>query len=286
MLDPGTRAFFEPRFGHDFSAVRVHADAAAERSTRDVSALAYTVGNDIVFGAGHFAPGTHEGRRLIAHELTHVVQQSRAPAVVQRRVRPENVSCRESGLTGPDLSGDEVVAAIEAADAGAIALAQLAEDQLTTHLAAARAGDPVDAAFDATLQQELGLTLANPAQFSLIQQQINRFRRVRETLESGYLRYLCRGGTVKLVGCEVGTCGSNFAFTCPGNRLVVLCQAFWDQPAERPGTLLHEPLHIWFHMARHATNALRRADASCFEAFARRLAGETPPFSCAGHTAG
>ncbi len=75
-LDADARAFFEPRFGHDFSPVRVHTGAAAGRSATDLGAEAYTVGRDIVFGAGRFAPGTHEGRRLLAHELTHVVQQS------------------------------------------------------------------------------------------------------------------------------------------------------------------------------------------------------------------
>lgn len=75
-LPESVRTFFERRLGHDFSQVRVHSDAAAEQSARDVNAHAYTVGQDIVFGTGRFAPGTHEGRRLIAHELTHVVQQS------------------------------------------------------------------------------------------------------------------------------------------------------------------------------------------------------------------
>ena len=75
-LEPALRQDMEQRFGHDFSRVRVHSGAAAEQSARDVNANAYTVGHDIVFGAGRFAPGTHEGRRLIAHELTHVVQQA------------------------------------------------------------------------------------------------------------------------------------------------------------------------------------------------------------------
>ena len=75
-LEPALRQDMGQRFGHDFARVRVHADAAAEQSARDVNAHAYTVGHDIVFGAGRFAPGTHDGRRLIAHELTHVVQQS------------------------------------------------------------------------------------------------------------------------------------------------------------------------------------------------------------------
>jgi hypothetical protein len=75
-LDHATRAYFEPRFGHDFSAVRVHAEPAAEQSARDLSAHAYTLGQDVVFGEGRFAPSTPSGRQLLAHELAHVVQQS------------------------------------------------------------------------------------------------------------------------------------------------------------------------------------------------------------------
>jgi hypothetical protein len=74
-LDPETRAFMEPRFGHDFSQVRVHTDRDAARSSRLVNAVAYTVGSDIVFGHGQYAPHTESGRRLIAHELSHIVQQ-------------------------------------------------------------------------------------------------------------------------------------------------------------------------------------------------------------------
>jgi hypothetical protein len=80
-LEPTLRREMEQRFGHDFSRVRVHVGTAADQSARDVGAHAYTAGNDIVFDAGRFEPGTHAGRRLIAHELTHVVQQSDATAV-------------------------------------------------------------------------------------------------------------------------------------------------------------------------------------------------------------
>jgi hypothetical protein len=83
-LDPQTRAFFEPRFGHEFSRVRVHADARAAASARAVNALAYTIGDHVAFGHGQYAPDTPEGRRLLAHELTHVVQQ--------RGVEPPNQS--------------------------------------------------------------------------------------------------------------------------------------------------------------------------------------------------
>lgn len=74
-LDRATRAFMEPRFGHDFSRVRIHTDGLAAESANAVAAHAYTVGGDIVFGTGRYAPGSENGRRLLAHELVHVIQQ-------------------------------------------------------------------------------------------------------------------------------------------------------------------------------------------------------------------
>lgn len=74
-LAAGERAFFESRFDHDFSQVRVHTDAKAAESARAVNASAYTVGADVVFAHGRYAPHTRAGRQLLAHELTHVVQQ-------------------------------------------------------------------------------------------------------------------------------------------------------------------------------------------------------------------
>ncbi|HEX2996109.1 MAG TPA: DUF4157 domain-containing protein [Anaerolineales bacterium] len=75
-LDAAIQQDMGQRFGHDFSQVRVHSDAAAEQSAKDVNAHAYTVGQNLVFGAGQFAPGSDAGRRLLAHELAHVVQQT------------------------------------------------------------------------------------------------------------------------------------------------------------------------------------------------------------------
>ena len=78
-LDPATHAFIKPSFGHDFSQVRVHTDHKAAESARSINALAYTVGQDIVFGAGQFAPKELSGMRLLAHELTHVSQNRGRP---------------------------------------------------------------------------------------------------------------------------------------------------------------------------------------------------------------
>ena len=82
-LNEATRAFMEPRFAHDFSHVRVHTDAEAAESARAVNALAYTIGANVTFAAGQYQPTSEMGRRLLAHELTHVVQQRHAPAVVR-----------------------------------------------------------------------------------------------------------------------------------------------------------------------------------------------------------
>ena len=85
-LDARTRAFMEPRFGHDFSTVRIHTDSQAGDSARLVNALAYTVGRDVVFGAGQFAPQSAAGRKLLAHELAHVVQQRSASGIALEKL--------------------------------------------------------------------------------------------------------------------------------------------------------------------------------------------------------
>ncbi|MFN0140308.1 MAG: DUF4157 domain-containing protein [Pyrinomonadaceae bacterium] len=78
-LDSATRGFFEPRYGYDLGRVRIHTGDAAAESARKLNASAYAFGQDIVFGAGRFAPTTGEGRTLLAHELAHVVQQQNQP---------------------------------------------------------------------------------------------------------------------------------------------------------------------------------------------------------------
>ena len=78
VLPESVRVFFEPRLGYDFGEVRIHTGPLAEASARELGALAYTVGKHIVFAPGRYAPGTQSGRQLLAHELTHVVQQRQA----------------------------------------------------------------------------------------------------------------------------------------------------------------------------------------------------------------
>jgi hypothetical protein len=87
-LDSAARAFMEPRFGHDFSRVRVHTGRKAAESSRSIHAQAYTAGHDVVFGAVEYSPGSAEGKELLAHELAHVVQQNgTAPAVRRKKLK-------------------------------------------------------------------------------------------------------------------------------------------------------------------------------------------------------
>jgi hypothetical protein len=98
-LEPSTRALMEPQFGHDFSQVRVHADEQAGYSARAVNARAYTVGRHVVFAPHEYAPGFINGQRLLAHELTHVVQQSAPGANIERAVM------RQEKPVPPSFSG-------------------------------------------------------------------------------------------------------------------------------------------------------------------------------------
>jgi Domain of unknown function (DUF4157) len=87
-LSNKARNFYEPRFGYDFSQVKIHTDTVAAKSAQSINALAYTSGNNIVFNQGQFSPDTDSGKRLLGHELTHVVQQSKS--IQLYRTRPEN----------------------------------------------------------------------------------------------------------------------------------------------------------------------------------------------------
>lgn len=102
-LDAATRRFMEAGFGHDFGAVRVHTGADAARSAAGVDARAYTVGEHIVFGPGEYAPSRAEGRRLLAHELAHVVQQSRGAEAFGTRAlqRAPTIQVLPADFIGP-----------------------------------------------------------------------------------------------------------------------------------------------------------------------------------------
>lgn len=196
-----------------------------------------------------------------------------------KRVRRENVSCRNTGLHGnPRLTGDQAVAVIEAADREAIRMGTRARLLLLEGIALAAAGRPVDANLATIAREELGVDFTTEAGRRLARQQAARFERVVATLNSGYLRYTCRSP-----GCD----GDEFAFVFPANRVMRLCAMFWNttEPGmtiaqNQAATILHETFHIHFDMD-HA-NRLRTANADCLESFALRLDGQVAPNTCVG----
>jgi Domain of unknown function (DUF4157) len=115
-LDGTTRAFMEPYFGHDFSRVQVHSDPTAAASADSLGARAYTVGHHLIFGPGEYRPHTSDGRHLIAHELTHVTQQSAAGPWIQRDDKPKKKEIKRGPASGsPTLRVSKVAPAKEPA---------------------------------------------------------------------------------------------------------------------------------------------------------------------------
>ncbi len=143
-LDGAARRDLEPALGADFSNVRIHTDDEADSLNRAVQAEAFTTGNDIFFRKGNYDPGSSEGRALLAHELTHVVQQSDAPANQDMTVSsPEDASEREASAVAGNLAapGPTATAAVSREEvkpededqlkgAGVLREAQLDDDEL------------------------------------------------------------------------------------------------------------------------------------------------------------
>src|SRR5262249_35140987 len=121
-LDTGTRSFMESRFGTDFSEVRVHTDTRAAESADALAANAYTTGRDIYFAAGKYAPSSRDGQRLLAHELTHTVQQAESNQVLReagvlRLSQPDEPMEREAEVVAGSVSQYPLAVARQA-DAG------------------------------------------------------------------------------------------------------------------------------------------------------------------------
>lgn len=102
-LDHDTRAFMEPKFGHNFGQVRVHADRRSEEAARSVNARAFTVGSDIVFGKNEYNPATAQGRQVLAHELSHTVQQGGAKTGLNKQAAPSQAAEAEAESAGRNI---------------------------------------------------------------------------------------------------------------------------------------------------------------------------------------
>jgi len=284
-LDPQTRAFFEPHFGHDFSKVRVHAsvpqvaatsltigpaedhhereanrvanrvmgksepnatpnpetqdgydfsqvrvhmDARAAESSRAVNALAYTVGRDIVFGAGQYAPGTSQGKHLLAHELTHMVQQA-GPfqhALTMQRT-PQQRTTATLSTEGNCIDARAIAEAIP----GAKAMAMTAFNWFLSF-------NPRDQARIDLLLRANFLSDSEDAR-ALVKDRLLRIRELLETAQSGRLTFVCEPTTDP-------ECGGRQGYVLNRERgRIHLCDGFFNLTLEgRRWMLVHECAHL------------------------------------------
>jgi hypothetical protein len=286
------RAFFEPRFGMDFRGVRVHADARAAQLVRAVNARAFTVGRDVFFGAGEYAPEIDKGRRLLAHELAHVIQQNTS-TYHRNQIRRQPIAskferCALTGIRAADLK-------VENARQRAIDYLQVAIRDLKR--------SPTDPA--ATKAYRIGLQ----------RHFINPDDKSRATIRSNYERILgvlkarenivCALFKDELEHCKKTT--EPVAFVITGESTIRLCPVFFDEGITcRAIVLIHEAAHAigigiqsphppyrgsgeypWPHLAAATpetqTPAMRMDNPDAYGYFAAHIWRETdtscpPPF--------
>ena len=269
-LDPRARSFFEPRFGRGLGHVRVHTDGQASRSAEEVQALAYTVGSHIVFREGYYAPDAPEGKRLLGHELTHVLQQSgprgRGAAQVQRTVASTN--CRAGAHSAPA----DPAATLTALDARAAGLAQAAAILAAAGSASATMGidvttHPVGQAFAARfgLPPAVRRGFRNrftgdvlPTLNEALSEELDRVSRRLQSiadLYSGPVRYRCITGATTFADCDTH-CRNRTASACAGVRVIFLCPTFWgiSGPERQALLLIHEGAHVRFGNPSHSVS--------------------------------
>jgi hypothetical protein len=240
-LDASTRAFFEPRFGHDFGHVRVHADERAEQSARNVNAHAYTVGHDIVFGAGRFATGTHEGRRLLAHELTHVLQQGDGEKVGDS-TQPLRMQ-RQSAKGGPRPAVTESEGCDSALQADLKVMHQPALDHVDRAIASLEPGWKGMAPADkAAFSQFFDPSNSGQIDNGFVRTVREKYRLVRSTMRS--LRFDCDPSSWSLCGTSKRWCvGGRLMWTCFGNLHVCSSTYKIAAPSSKIETIIHESVH-------------------------------------------
>lgn len=264
-LDPQTRGFFEPLFGHDFSQVRVHTDAKASESARAVNALAYTFGRNVVFGASQYEPETIVGQRLLAHELIHVAQQGQRDHTMGGKVRigeqqdayeleannsAEEIvrmNCsRNFRLQPPHPEyeprirlqpfrdcGDQRITGIPDANTRLDVARRMAIVIVGRALGVIRTitAGTASAAVRAVFTRHFGAPSAT--QIATI---VSRYEFIQRRLPIDRW-YICN---------TARACGGNDAYAwCPGGPYIHICPSFFTDPRiPGPATLIHEAAHI------------------------------------------
>jgi hypothetical protein len=296
-LDASVRRTMEPRFGASFGSVRVHDGAGAAAFAQRFAARAYTVGEHVVFGAGEYQPHGDAGRRLIAHELAHVVQQrgGSSGTRVQRTADPTTFSCQPFQGGGPATPFGDLDSIDREAQGLAESMAIFGTISSILNPATGFGGfdvayrtrfgtpQPVGARFRNRFTGALRATEEQAAQEE-IEVIGDRFSRIRDFL-AGSIRYKCRdaGSNYVLGGCA-GHCSpaGRVAESCvpDDQRTIGLCPPFWGLASDqqRAGALIHEAFHMRLNFGSHgsANRNQRGANPECYTSMVADTFGFAP----------
>lgn len=223
-LERSLKRDMEIRFGRDFSKVRIHRSSTAEQSARDIKAHAYTSGNNIVFGKGQFSPNDGNGRRLLAHELTHVVQQTGTSTV---NIMREEDTSRFSGCS------EDQISSIEEARRAASIRCQLSVFQLSGTVAPGRGDTSGEARRRA--RRVVRTIFGKDLNMTQVEEIV---REMRDRLMSPSLNFICESS-------GNNNCGTWDAYVVGNRGPMHLCPAFFSSSAEQKiRTLIHEAAHL------------------------------------------
>ncbi len=267
-LPHSVRSYFEPRFGADFSQVRVHSDARVARMANSLNARAFTIGRHIGFNRGEFCPDTASGKHLLGHELTHTIQQAGAQtqgSAIQRSQKEVTCSNEDPFIVDGEVIDDPVGLitkaerwAVEKLDV-AIEKLDIIRKRMLTRERTIKGPWRIPRLFplvdDAVRlmgmnprNKDVWLT-TGPGTVALL---LERLRAIRGTIGVGLFKYTC---LPELFFTFCGRTSSNVcdslhaeAFTCAGEFHIVLCEPFWKHKdvIVEGSTIIHEAAHNYY----------------------------------------
>jgi hypothetical protein len=247
--------FYEPRFGYDFSSIRIHDNSQAHQSSASINALAYTQGNHIVFGKGQYQPDTKQGKQLLAHELVHTIQQKGSEQSIQRLVRKDRVNNCEDKSSKPssDLLAAEQIAfdflqkGIKKIER---ALEQYQEAVHKHFVPDLKQLKEFNEAFEVAkhFQTAFGFSPEKPETWEKLKIARVRFMKTISYLDSVVFDYTCceNDNSCPKIGLRECTSGLAAIVRAKDNpNLIILCPEFWGTPVFRGLTIAHEIMHLW-----------------------------------------
>ena len=275
-MDTSTKSFMENRFGTDFSDVKIHTGNESIQMNRELNARAFTVGNDIYFSEGEYQPQSETGKHLLAHELTHTIQQSEGGITkqAQRRVVDDNshVTCR---TTRPGATVTLTTAETDAINLATAAATEIRHRMAFHSLIPAVGETPGLARFRDILWRRFHLDYNQPnVRNTLLPILARRYDLVASWIRRLNHRYICGAAGVEPPGDCTTRPGQGLAWTATGINRTQLCEGFWTSSADdQAETILHEWTHFGFDWLGDCEQRHNINNTVCYDMFAGELAG-------------